>query len=58
MVSCGFKGILSTCSALILYSRQPGAMPTAQLGAIQPGTAIEYKLRHQGANLYASNTQA
>lgn len=30
----------------------------AQLGAIQPEKAIEFKLKHQGANLDASNTQA
>lgn len=28
-------------------------MPSAHLGAIQPEKAIEYKLKHQGANLYA-----
>jgi hypothetical protein len=25
---------------------------------IQPEKAIEFKLKHQGANLYSSNTQA
>jgi hypothetical protein len=49
---------LGVLALLPYYTRRPGVMPTTRLGAIQPEKAIEFKLKHQGANLYPSNTQA
>jgi hypothetical protein len=49
---------LEVLALLPYYTRQPGVMPTTRLGAIQPEKVIKFKLKHQGANLYPSNTQA
>jgi hypothetical protein len=49
---------LGVLALLPYYTRRPGVMPTTRLGAIQPEKAIEFKLKHQGANLYPSNTQS